>query len=260
MAELGMAKHRQVPRSAHAEHEVVTPGAGGSAAPVSEALATAAAKRNGFLTLDVILTLTEQMLGTSPGDKEVYKTFVESKRPDNGEAEDESEAIPVDEEIALGTTVFMQDADGCPFVYDYTVKGFFKDACGMLRRADGTESKKLKAYKKEIDGLIFVTPRRIRLELPEGAEIGYCERPLRAQTAQGERVALARSQSVPAGTMLRFQVKLLRKELLPMVQEWFDYGQLRGLGQWRNSGMGRFIHECVLAPGAVHYDTADKAK
>ena len=22
--------------------------------------------------------------------------------------------------------------------------------------------------------------------------------------------------------------------------EWLDYGQLRGLGQWRNSGKGRF--------------------
>ena len=25
-----------------------------------------------------------------------------------------------------------------------------------------------------------------------------------------------------------------------LVREWLDYGKLRGLGQWRNSGKGRF--------------------
>lgn len=27
------------------------------------------------------------------------------------------------------------------------------------------------------------------------------------------------------------------------VREWLDYGMLRGLGQWRNSGKGRFTWE-----------------
>jgi hypothetical protein len=25
-----------------------------------------------------------------------------------------------------------------------------------------------------------------------------------------------------------------------IIREWLDYGKLRGLGQWRNSGKGRF--------------------
>lgn len=29
------------------------------------------------------------------------------------------------------------------------------------------------------------------------------------------------------------------------VREWLDYGQLRGLFQWRNSGKGRFVWEEV---------------
>lgn len=27
--------------------------------------------------------------------------------------------------------------------------------------------------------------------------------------------------------------------------EWLDYGKLRGLGQWRNSGKGRFTYEIL---------------
>jgi hypothetical protein len=27
------------------------------------------------------------------------------------------------------------------------------------------------------------------------------------------------------------------------VKEWLDYGELRGLGQWRNSGKGKFKWE-----------------
>lgn len=139
-------------------------------------------------------------------------------------------------------TVFPRMEDGQPFTYDYQWKGFFKDSCGMLRRADKTRSKSLKAYKKEIDGLVFVSPRHIPLVLPEGATIGECQRPLRAQTAQGERVALAHSETVPAGTTQTFQVHVLRDDLMPLVLEWLAYGRLHGTGQWRNSGKGRFTH------------------
>lgn len=69
------------------------------------------------------------------------------------------------------------------------------------------ESGKLMAYKKVIDGLIFVQPRKIVLDIP--GEITICERPLRAQTAQGERVALSRSEEAPAGTTCEFTVVCL---------------------------------------------------
>lgn len=29
------------------------------------------------------------------------------------------------------------------------------------------------------------------------------------------------------------------------VREWLDYGVLRGIGQWRNSGKGRFTYEVL---------------
>ena len=99
----------------------------------------------------------------------------------------------------------------------------------------------MKAYKKIIDGLIFVGPREIPIMFD--GDVGLIQRPLRAQTAQGERVALAMSETVPAGATMEFEVKVLDRKLLPAVREWLDYGELRGLGQWRNAGHGAFTWE-----------------
>lgn len=88
---------------------------------------------------------------------------------------------------------------------------------------------------------MFVEPRKIPLLLPDGETIGECQRPLRASTAQGERVALAHSETVPAGTKQSFDVLLLRDDLEDLVREWLEYGKYHGTGQWRNSGKGRFV-------------------
>lgn len=135
--------------------------------------------------------------------------------------------------------------DGVPFCWDYQIKGFFKDACSALRRVPGTRSSKLTAFKKVIDGTVFVEQRRIPFQLPDGAECGRCERPLRASSASGERVALAASETVPAGTVLEFSVLVMNPKDAETVREWLDYGRLRGLFQWRNSGKGRFEWEEV---------------
>lgn len=130
-------------------------------------------------------------------------------------------------------------------VRDYQIKGFFKDACSSLRRVPGTRSSKLTAFKKVIDGTVFVEQRKIPFKLPDGAECGRCERPLRASSASGERVALAASETVPAGTVLEFSVLVMNPKDAETVREWLDYGRLRGLFQWRNSGKGRFEWEEV---------------
>lgn len=74
-------------------------------------------------------------------------------------------------------------------------------------------------------------------------EIGTCQRPLRAATAQGERVTLAESESIPAGATLRFDVITFNDEQADLVREWLNYGVFNGLGQWRNSGKGAFVWE-----------------
>lgn len=135
--------------------------------------------------------------------------------------------------------------DGVPFCWDYQIKGFFKDACSSLRRVPGTRSSKLTAFKKVIDGTVFVEQRKIPFKLPDGAQCGRCERPLRASSASGERVALAASETVPAGTVIEFSVLVMNPKDAETVREWLDYGHLRGLFQWRNSGKGRFEWEEV---------------
>ena len=193
-------------------------------------------------TIEVTVTYIDELLGTASADPDIHARFIASKAPDAPSREEEVAALGADAVEERAMTVFPRMDDGRPFTYDYQWKGFFKDSCGMLRRADKTRSKGLKAYKKEIDGLVFVSPRHIPLALPEDAAIGECQRPLRAQTAQGERVALAHSETVPAGTTQTFQVHVLRDDLMPLVLEWLAYGRLHGTGQWRNSGKGRFTH------------------
>ena len=188
----------------------------------------------------VHVSFTEGLLGTASSDPELHDTYIASKAPDAPSRAEEIAAIGVEEALDKGKTVFPRDEDGNPVVYDYQWKGYFKDACGMLWRVSSSKSKKLKAYLKEIDGTIFTFPRMIRLELPHGGQVEELQRPLRARTAQGERVAIAHSEMCPAGTTCTFEVLLLDGKLESVLREWLDYGALRGLGQWRNSGMGRF--------------------
>ena len=44
---------------------------------------------------------------------------------------------------------------------------------------------------------------------------------------------------------MTFWVLCLNDAHVPAVKEWFDYGILRGTGQWRNSGKGRFMYEIL---------------
>ena len=204
----------------------------------------------GMLKLDVRLTLTEEALGTSSSSKELHKEYIASKAPDAKSTEEEVAALGVDAVDEKGRTVFPRmtvgDDDDVPFVYDYQLKGFFKDAAKMLKKVSGSECSKVRAYKQAIDGLIFIDQRKIPWMAEDGtpAHIGpTCERPLRASTPMGERIAISSSETVPAGSHLDFGIILLDKTLLPMVKECLTYGRLRGLCQWRNSGKGTFTWE-----------------
>ena len=191
--------------------------------------------------LHLKLTFIEPLLGTSPANEDIYRDFIGSKAPDAQSVEDEVAALGADVVAEKGMTVFPRMEDGRPFLYDYQIKGFFKDSCGSLRKVKGSESSKIKAYKKEIDKLIFPQPRQIPIDF-EG-EMQKRERPLRASTAQGERISLACSEQIPAGATCQFDVVLLSDDHEKLVREWLDYGCLSGIGQWRNSGMGRFTWE-----------------
>lgn len=199
-------------------------------------------KEMGKLAIEI--TFTEPLLATMAGDKELAENFIASKHPD-GIQTDEAEAIDnIDESLEKASTVFPRE-DGVPFLWDYQIKGFFKEACIAMIETDTITQKELKSlrltqymHKRTIDNQIFVAPRKIILDLP--GEIIWCERPLRGMTMRGERISLARSEEAPIGTKFVCEIILMNKKLVDVVKRWLDYGALKGIGQWRNSGKGRF--------------------
>lgn len=196
--------------------------------------------------LNVRLTFTEKCLGTANNNPEIHAEFIASKAADAPSREEEINAIGVDEYEEKQMTVFPRLDDDRPMFWDYQIKGFFKDTCSALQRCKGEdfskETCKLKAYKKIIDGCIFVEPRKIPIEIHDG-EMGILQRPLRGQTAQGERIALATSETVPAGSSIDIKIICLSDAHLKAVIEWLDYGRWKGIGQWRNASFGRFTWE-----------------
>lgn len=203
-------------------------------------------------TRRIRVELIDEMLGTNPANKKIHEDFIGSKAPDAESREEELTHLPAEEMVSKEMTVFYRDDDGKPAMACYHMYGFFKSACGYLRKVKGSKSAAIKAYKKTIDGLIKVYPdasdkkgRYVTLHLPDGTEIGNCQRPLRAQTMQGERVALANSETVPAGTWFECDICLWDESLWSTLEEWLDYGEVNGLGQWRSSGKGSFTWSYV---------------
>lgn len=199
---------------------------------------------------DCKIHLIQEALGTCPGDKEIYESFIASKAPDSASLEEEIAAFGADAVAEKGKTIFLKDEQGHPFIHSYMVKGFLKAAAGACKNSTGSKTAKagLKAHKKKIDTQVFIpnSQRRLYWSNPDGSlvslsDINDCQRPLRADTAQGPRVSLANSETIPSGSVLTFRLYVMDDSLEELVAEWLRYGCLNGLGQWRNSGKGSFV-------------------
>jgi len=88
--------------------------------------------------LKVKITFLEPVLGTWPSNQNVARDFIASKSPDAATIEDEVAALGADAVADKGMTVFPRNENGEPVLYDYQIKGFFKDSCGMLARVGGS--------------------------------------------------------------------------------------------------------------------------
>ena len=91
-----------------------------------------------MMILKCRLTTIETMLGTASNNKELHSEFIASHAPDAKSREEEIEAVGVEEMIEKGMTVFPRNKDGKPILWDYQIKGFFKDACSSLRKVKGS--------------------------------------------------------------------------------------------------------------------------
>jgi len=193
----------------------------------------------------VRLTFVDEILGTCSGNADLHREYIASKAPDAKSREEEIAAIGIDAEIEKTMTVFPRNKAGEPIFWNYQIKGFFKSACSALRTIKDTKSSALKAFKKEIDLRIFVFadadhPEQREIVIHTDDSIDECQRPLRASTPQGERVALANSESIAPGAWVEFDIMYLDPSKKKLIEEWLDYGLLNGIGQWRNSGKGAF--------------------
>lgn len=205
-----------------------------------------------FPHTDVAITIemTEDMLGTVPKNKSLYTSFIAEKMKDltakdlplasGALATEEAVAAQIQEEIETvehledkGWTGFHRDKDGV-FIYDYMFKGFLCESARTCK-----EYGLLKQLQDKFKRHVFVNPRRLRLKEKED---GTLERPIRAMTPQGPRVALIRSDTVNAGTKIDLTLTILKVSgiTLKCLEQVLSYGALSGLGQWRNGGWGRF--------------------
>jgi len=185
----------------------------------------------------LFITFTTSLLGTQP-QKDTALEYITSKAidPTTGEVpEDEAGTLP--DELQKGTTAFHK-LNGAPILYDYQVKGFVKEAGQVFNGLRG-----VKNLRSKLDNLLFVEPRQIALSIPKGGVMTHCDRPLRAMTAQGPRVSLARSEELPEGTSFGCELAVYESALSePLIRDLLDYGSRKGIGQWRNGGHGRFTY------------------
>lgn len=181
------------------------------------------------------------VLGSQP-TRDVATEFLAKKAGFATLPEDEIELLP--DALERGTTVFHRLADGQPCLMNYHLLGFLKEA-GKVQNGKVTGG--VKALRSKVSSSIFISPRFLPLCIPKDGEVDYLERPLRAETAQGPRVALARSEMLPEGTWFVCGLEVLSGEITEEVlRDLLDYGWYRGLGQWRNSGAyGTFRYDLV---------------
>ena len=193
------------------------------------------------------LTTLTKLLGTAPGNPNIYKEFIQSKAPDPEDAGDELETCPHQHQVdpedqwARAITAFHRHPEGDGLVmYDYQIMGFLKNAANVLKdNLNG--SKGIKNCRSKVNQFVTVFPRRVLIaDAPDGIE----QRSLRAQTQQGPRVSLVASEYLEAPVEFEVIVGLINNKqgvTWDVLNTLWKYGEVRaGLLQNRNGGYGKF--------------------
>lgn len=242
----------------------------------------------------VTMWFVQPLLGSAPGDPDIYKKFIASKAPDAPTREEELMTNTVENVAAKGTNVFLRrTVTGAPTLGQHTVKGFYKERITATKRQkDGIE---ITNHKTKIVGNIVIKPTFIDLKFPEElikdttedafrkegfghaqvvrfpAEPGSrfrkvmlptCDRPLQAETAQGKITSIASSEMAPAGTKIEYTLKIdvLKKDpidadIIKTILTGIDHGT----GQWRGSGeYGAFVAEIKDKDGKMIFENTSK--
>ena len=150
-----------------------------------------------------------------------------------------------------GMTVFYRDpSNDLPSIGDHMILGFLKAATDAIAKTLPKKNATIlqsKAYTySTINQHVRVKERFINfdkdiMKTASGAP-EYLQRSLRAETAQGPKISLAKSEQIPAGASIQFTLKVMKNSPIKRnhLEQLFSYGCLSGIGQWRNSGYGQF--------------------
>jgi hypothetical protein len=196
--------------------------------------------------IESLLRTVEEVVGTSLTREEASQLFSGDKVDERlSKLRDSLEGFE-----SQGATVFFRDDKGKPCIGSHMIKGFLKAAGEAFARTMPTKNGTMlqsNAYTSSIiNQHVTVTPHFITASKDilrsSDKKPKYLQRSLRVQTAMGPRVTLAKSEVLPAGTEFKFVIKVMSgspftKEIM---EQLFSYGELSGLGQWRNSAKGQF--------------------
>ena len=199
------------------------------------------------------LTGQTRILGAQPANPDVRSEFIASKAATLAKGDEETDMLPDAENLEKkNLTVFLRDGDdGALCLCDYVIKGFLKEALAVLKSEIG-----ILAPASKVDNFIKVDPAYLRFTR-SGQPITGCdvvfERPLRAMTMQGPRTSVTASETINPGWQLDFTISLIENTGTPKsraltfdaIESALDYGDFKGLGQWRNAQNGRFTWERI---------------
>lgn len=199
----------------------------------------------------------EDVLGTWANNKQLVSDFISNStakrkviRTDTSlTVDDELEFVPQDDSEMLelkGMTVFPRNPrTGEPVLMGYQMKGFFKAAAKACRNRPDSESSVEKNYVSRIDQDVNIVKKYAPIEWGPDNRFHNLQRPLRGQTAQGPRVALANSELIKAGAHVDLEISFPIERYVTLLTEWLNYGYYVGLLQWRNAGYGRFMYQIL---------------
>lgn len=185
-----------------------------------------------------------KILGAQSADPKVRSAYIGKKAATLEKCQEEEAMLPEDVE-KMNLSVFLR-CDGALCLQDYVIKGFLKEALTTIKADIGV----LNAASK-VDNYVSISPAYLVFSR-NGSTISapdeIYERPLRAMTMQGPRVSVTASETIHPAWALDFDIELLHNTGTPKsraltfeaIDAAMEYGQFKGLGQWRNAQNGRF--------------------
>lgn len=208
-------------------------------------------KERGELELAALTQRVEEVIGRKLNDKEIQGLT-------QGSLKELKELKETLEELdEKGITCFFRDpmGSGKICIGSHMILGFLKAGAEAIcrrnisekgERKNGTMLSSISHSQSMINMHLGIFPEMIPaskdIVREEDGSPKYYQRSLRAKTAQGDRVALAKSELLPKDTVFTFQIKLMTGSEITEehLKEILAYGELKGLGQWRNVGHGSF--------------------